>query len=531
MLTVTRDVLVEGAPLPRKTVEAVVVHTTNFGVLAVPLETVVNNLFETRKVVEFHGVLKPGNDRLLGQTSVTHDNVHGKIHYSIPSLMENVETPDYINMSHVQVPVYPNFTKDIHVTDYRKDTVGIPWGRRLKKATLEGPTDGVRWLMIDSFNGLWMRSKITMTEYFITPQAEGYWYKSRSHVGGYSQSDLVADEFFRSHRIAFNEAPYDGFIRSGLTHICEEVLDPSKIPSDSQIRNEIESIVCGSPAWGYSRTVEDLSEMQCTVKDALEGMDNTLATGFNPIEWLAELSKLRELFSPLTMLFSKKAKKQALLADLDRSPAFKKKARKKALKAAVQDAAGSTLGFHWGLMPAVQDARSLGELMGDFIYKLKHLSRRQPRARRRTVFITEQNEAIEKTYCFKAKLKTPWCLPSGFHLKNVWDLVPYSHLVDWFLNIEDLLEWMTVGAQAALLEINVAIDSLKLNHKIVTEDRSSLGAIGTLRVTHYDRNVSNGIECFKGDFILPQWWEGVDPKVPKITGTAQAAMLAVKLVK
>jgi hypothetical protein len=78
---------------------------------------------------------------------------------------------------------------------------------------------------------------------------------------------------------------------------------------------------------------------------------------------------------------------------------------------------------------------------------------------------------------------------SGFAptLQNLWDLVPYSFAIDWFINVGDFLERVDSNLRILRLNIRYVTMSRKRITSMVVKPSSSLPLMGTLKLVHYSR--------------------------------------------
>jgi hypothetical protein len=81
----------------------------------------------------------------------------------------------------------------------------------------------------------------------------------------------------------------------------------------------------------------------------------------------------------------------------------------------------------------------------------------------------------------------------GFALttENVWDLIPYSFVIDWFVNIGDFLERIDTRMRMLHLNIRYATMSRKERKTLVVEATRVLPIAGTLEMVRYSRWTTN----------------------------------------
>lgn len=95
--------------------------------------------------------------------------------------------------------------------------------------------------------------------------------------------------------------------------------------------------------------------------------------------------------------------------------------------------------------------------------------------------------------------------------ENVWDLVPYSFVLDWFLNVGDMLAEVDYRGRTARMDIVYSTTSTKTVFDFVIPlHLHDLGVDGTIRLTWYERNVSPTPPKtplnFEGSNELPSHW-------------------------
>lgn len=131
------------------------------------------------------------------------------------------------------------------------------------------------------------------------------------------------------------------------------------------------------------------------------------------------------------------------------------------------------LRVHYGIMPTISDLRSIVaafQRVAPFIdangYKIETSSHYDSVTVGELTFRLEQHVKVaSQTEDFDflqlaAALDSLGMLPN---LENIWDLVPFSFVIDWFVNVGSLLERLDARMRVAYLEVKYAT----LSHKTV----------------------------------------------------------------
>lgn len=163
------------------------------------------------------------------------------------------------------------------------------------------------------------------------------------------------------------------------------------------------------------------------------------------------------------------------------------------------------LSSKYGARLTVRDARLvLDELYDQLIPKVNLADRVHSRTQRGVECRVGENRSIQWSVERVLTIdyhQNPWdvaqrCFTEAanwdaiFSLKNIWDFIPYSFVVDWFLDVEGALVRLDNQAYWHCLHVDTVISSQK---KTADIDASWLlpDAEGTITATFYERKVSD----------------------------------------
>lgn len=80
----------------------------------------------------------------------------------------------------------------------------------------------------------------------------------------------------------------------------------------------------------------------------------------------------------------------------------------------------------------------------------------------------------------------------GIDARNLWELIPYSFVVDWFVNTSDMMKWIDSTSFPCWYDLNQAVTSEK-KVVVLPVDRYFPGMAGSVTLTSYKRSVSSAI--------------------------------------
>lgn len=86
-------------------------------------------------------------------------------------------------------------------------------------------------------------------------------------------------------------------------------------------------------------------------------------------------------------------------------------------------------------------------------------------------------------------IKTCWDWDFYPTAQNLWDMIPFSFVIDWLLGVENLLEGIDANNYTRLLSVVYATYSVKTETSVVYGLGDQLDCHGTLRFTRYTRSV------------------------------------------
>lgn len=89
---------------------------------------------------------------------------------------------------------------------------------------------------------------------------------------------------------------------------------------------------------------------------------------------------------------------------------------------------------------------------------------------------------------------------------NSWDLVPFSFVVDWFLNVDTYLAQQDAVDYIKLLDIWNTIETTKLEKRVDLQSLGLLG-VGETRLVNYEREVVKTLRS-------PTFFDTLSPSAP-----------------
>lgn len=164
--------------------------------------------------------------------------------------------------------------------------------------------------------------------------------------------------------------------------------------------------------------------------------------------------------------------------------------------------AGNYLGVQYGVLPTVSDLKTLYEAITAATlpyfdsnnYQVLTAGRSDDRTSStgRVEVIDRIKIAINpsdpRLFTLSEKMRNLGGFPS---IDNLWELVPYSFVIDWFVNVGDMLEEIDTRYRVAKLPIVYATRSTKVIFEPnLPETLTERGALGDVKLVYYDRTVS-----------------------------------------
>jgi hypothetical protein len=184
--------------------------------------------------------------------------------------------------------------------------------------------------------------------------------------------------------------------------------------------------------------------------------------------------------------------------------------------------ASNYLGYEYGIMPTVSDLHAIRDAVvknhsprrdkNDFrslsagtSSSVKTSLGTYTRTMRIKLAVNDSDPAFASV---SQRLHNIGMFPS---LVNLWDLVPYSFVIDWFLNVGEMLEEVDKRGRVASLDIPYSTSSDKLVIQFdVPQHLKDAGYSGFINLTTYRRNTSRGAPStplnFEGSNELPNHW-------------------------
>jgi len=103
-------------------------------------------------------------------------------------------------------------------------------------------------------------------------------------------------------------------------------------------------------------------------------------------------------------------------------------------------------------------------------------------------------------------------LDIGIDFTNLWELVPYSFVVDWFVNTGKAVEWLDLSFNAKQYDVKQCVLSSKFETQMYL-DKDYVGMAGSVKLTSYSRDINVGFPEVPFDFKLANpsghWLEGL----------------------
>lgn len=254
-----------------------------------------------------------------------------------------------------------------------------------------------------------------------------------------------------------------------------EPLGSTSVPIDEELAKSIINARLGFLP-EYFIYPEELSHYGDLANSAVGGLD---AVQMNMISFLRELPEISSLIPKLQNL---------------------KKLRN--IRNAIKDTSDVYLTGKYGWMPTISDLQEIWHAMTKYTAITDRNGFRTTSARSISSINTSHDEKIEATQCIKLAIATEdslfLSLLEGLEfiglfpsLNNLWDLVPYSFVLDWFIDLGDLLERVDTRLRLLRLDIKYVTMSLKVvrSKHLVIDD--VLPLIGDAHWVHYRRWTTN----------------------------------------
>lgn len=168
----------------------------------------------------------------------------------------------------------------------------------------------------------------------------------------------------------------------------------------------------------------------------------------------------------------------------------------------LKDIADGYLSVNYGLLPTIDDLKSIFEA---FQRSRPYLDKNGFKTYNAVYTTSASNKLADLDVTQRIKLaiaNTDEGISSlassidniGFlpTFENLWDLIPYSFVIDWFVNIGDILEKVDSGLRLARLPIKYVTTSLKLTTTLKElPETFTKGLHGSLSMVQYSRGTSD----------------------------------------
>jgi hypothetical protein len=313
--------------------------------------------------------------------------------------------------------------------------------------------------------------------------------------------------------------------------------------------------VWGSHVWGYWCQVHDESlktlaavDLSSHVAEAWQTMRPSMDSGFNLPTFVRELKDIKRLPSLFTQGLNtlKGILNVARIVTQNLSLKNLKEVLKQAKERFIstgKDASGTLLNYSFGWIPTISDIKKMSSILkkvdAQFDELIRRAGKRQIRYCKRYVVINDYDSGYGTPVSgfltsFRVRRKTDRCwvicraeysyiLPDvsaaqlklrayldafGVNLdpRIIWDSIPFSFVIDWFVNVGKFLESLQVSA----LNIDVKLEdfTVSLTHEAINSlSARTQGAVsnlndyhcGSYRVRRYIRQRVNPL-----DYVSPE---------------------------
>jgi hypothetical protein len=373
--------------------------------------------------------------------------------------------------------------KAIKASNGSSATVTLPFGLMSSGKTLYYP-DSLTTL---HYNRLWIGDPYKFTEYVVKASPTA----SRARV-------IVIKYIWTFKSATLNQIVYSRTTWGEIT---------TTIPASGYGRplnsGEIQNLVnqyipgqltSGTDDWGgvTYRTYSSPSLSVSSFKKKIDSLSRTMLDDLN--------SPLAEIhYGDLAMEASKKVNANqvnmvAFLRDLRNPKDMIPKLRN---LAKLKDYASSYLATKYGLLPTIDDIKSIVEAFqrakpyidrnGLRTYNAVSSQNKQVGSITyeliQRIKIAIENEDSE----FAALAQKIESMGFALTLQNVWDLIPYSFVIDWFVNVGDLLERSDARMRLMRLNVRYSTMSRKDIRSVQVNPTIDSPISGTLRVVRYQR--------------------------------------------
>lgn len=163
----------------------------------------------------------------------------------------------------------------------------------------------------------------------------------------------------------------------------------------------------------------------------------------------------------------------------------------------LKNMAGGYLSIHYGLLPTISDLKEIYEAM---VRRKPHIDKYGFTTSSSSFSCRSSLDNIENTLEQHAKIAVYdedsdlLRLANGLEsigvfptFENVWDLIPYSFVIDWFINIGDLLERVDTRLRLMRYEVKYTTLSRKLTRSVSIQPTPQTPYTGTVKKVSYKR--------------------------------------------
>jgi hypothetical protein len=420
---------------------------------------------------------------IYGENNVVHDKLIGEFRYE-PLIGGMVPAPTALAPYRVAFPTYNPYDLKQPTTSYSDYGLAIDGETSIRKAGTQGFHTG--WIRDPQDPSKWTAFEVIV--FLSTPTRVTNFYEYRMKSIQYWTKEQVY--------VHFERRTYDTFQAGIFTSLDWTVKQPldSVLGLRSQAGRVTVTQTQQLAAWRKVRTTPSLSPTDAREKiDALvaqlglkenfpipdkhygdlamEASQQVNANSTNMIAFLKDLRKPKELIPKLQKLRSLKG------------------------------AADNYLTVNYGILPTIDDIKTI---VGAFKARKPYFDKNgfktysagfsdeltkdglsHSLTQRIKLAISDEDDEFE---ALLERLESMGTLPT---FENLWDLVPYSFVIDWFVDVGGLLERVDSRLRLTRLNIRYVTMSRKTSSKGKSKGTVETPFIGTIDWVHYHRWVSD----------------------------------------
>lgn len=433
--------------------------------------------------------MSQGNERIYGENSVDHTKIEGSFRYE-PLFDSITPSPTTVYPCKVSVPVYTYLYPGAPPTETWKDALhglaedmGSSFGytsstqtwvyqyayERLSNehwilwrvyASVSSPTSIYDLMRIDFYPGSYFYNEATRRY-----EVQSYWH--RPATGSYSKQTSIDWTKPQDFATIFNVFPQtsQGSLSSGVANLFQvRFTGQTPVINMQHAKDNINALI----------SVLYHSEFPVQEKDygdlAMEAAQTVDANQVNMIAFVRDLKDIKSLIPKLQNLTKLKT------------------------------LSGNYLSVEYGVLPTIDDIKSIIEACkrlkpyidknGFKIYTagfsdaLDQDDNHFELTQRIKLAVDDEDDLLQAVI---HSLENIGVFPT---FENVWDLVPYSFVIDWLIDVGGLLERIDARLKMMRLNIRYATMSRKTNARYKVKKRSGFPYVGSVEMVRYHRWVS-----------------------------------------